>query len=203
MTKKKAPKVSDALICLVLDKSGSMISTKEGTLEGVNSLLEEQKTLGGKTYYSLTLFDTTFHARHVAEDLLEVPLLGSAGSPYNPNGGTALLDATGASIQGTEAWLKNNPDFTGKVLFIINTDGEENASTVFSYDAVNALITEKTAQGWEFMFLGSGTAAWTEGRKFAPSIPVSNFTNYANTNYASGAAYASTSNAFSSSRLTP
>lgn len=197
---KKAAKVKDALITLVLDESGSMGTCREATLEGVNAFLDEQRSLPGKTHFSLILFDNAFKVVHVAADLAETPVLGSAASPYNPAGGTALLDAVGAAIQGVEAWLKNNEDFDGKVIVVINTDGEENSSRVYSHDGINALISDKTAQGWDFIFLGAGTSAWTEGAKFT-SIPTANINNFAYNDNTVVRSYASTSSTITSSRL--
>ena len=161
---------TNVLINFVLDKSGSMSSLANATIEGFNSFVAEQSQGEGIVLLSLTLFDTTFDVRFVAHELDAVPALGSNQNRYSPNGGTALYDAVATTIKGTEAWLSHHRDFTGDVVTVIMTDGEENSSKTTTLGQVNELITQKTSQGWEFIFLGSGKAAWTEGTKFT-SIP--------------------------------
>ncbi len=162
---------TDVLVNFVLDKSGSMDPLAASTIEGFNAFLDEQRAGAGKALLSLTLFDTGFDVRYVAVDLREVPALGTRGNRYQPAGGTALLDAVATTIKGTDAWLAGHrAEFSGDVICVVQTDGEENSSTTTTLDEVNALITAKTAEGWEFVFLGTGTAAWTEGQKFS-AIP--------------------------------
>lgn len=171
MSKRKS-KTQDLVVNFVLDKSGSMYGSREATLEGFNSFLNEQRQREGKTYLSLTLFSTTFEVRHVALDVLETPDLGSDESPYQPGGGTALYDAVVTTIHGTDAWLVKHPEFKGRVLCVIQTDGGENSSVENSLATVNNLMEAKQAEGWEFAFMGAGQAAWTEGQKFT-AIPQS------------------------------
>lgn len=121
----------DCLINLVLDASSSMGSQRSGTIEGVQALLDEQLALPGKTRLSLTLFNTEFEARFVAKNAAKLPRFGEAGNPYNPAGMTALLDAVGCSIKGTEGWLAAHPNFKGRVMCVILTDGQENASKLW------------------------------------------------------------------------
>lgn len=193
--------MTDVLINLVLDKSGSMGegNKRAGTIEGLNSFFREQREQEGQALLSLTLFDTGFDVRFVGADLREVPDLGQTGNPYTPNGGTALYDAVATTIKGTDEWLLNHRDFTGKVVCVINTDGEENSSKTTSLDDVNEMISAKTAQGWEFVFMGVGQASWTEGQKFT-SIPQDSHFNALAT--ASAGAYASVSSSLSNTRST-
>lgn len=194
--------MSDVLINLVLDRSGSMHGGKRaGAIEGVNAFFAEQRALEGEALLSLTLFNTDFDVRYVGADLSEVPDLGTAENPYQCVGGTALYDAVITTIKGTDEWLLNHRDFTGKVLCLINTDGEENSSTA-TLDQVNDLINAKTAQGWEFMFLGVGQAAWTEGQKFAASIPLANFAHTTDDYAGSNAGYAVASASMTTTRTT-
>jgi hypothetical protein len=192
--------VSDVLINLVLDKSGSMGGLEGATCEGINAFFKEQRELDGKAYLSMTLFDTSFDVRFVGHDLAEVPDLGTDGNRFVPSGGTALYDAVAVTIKGTDEWLLNHRDFTGKVVCVINTDGEENSSKSTSLDDVNNLITEKTAQGWEFVFMGVGKAAWTEGQKFS-AIPQNNYFRSMATAGATNASYAGVSRSLSHSRV--
>lgn len=205
-TKKKAPAKkaaapvqTDVLINLVLDKSGSMGHLRQATIEGINAFFAEQRALPGKARLSLTLFDTGFDVRFVGQDLDEVPDLGADGNLYQPAGGTALYDAVATTIQGTDAWLNKHKSFKGKVVCVINTDGEENSSKTTSLDAVNELISAKQAEGWEFVFMGAGSAAWTEGRKFT-SIPQSSQIAYAASASDTMTSYAGVSKSLSNTR---
>lgn len=198
---KKAAVQTDVLINLVLDKSGSMGSLAESTKEGINAFFAEQRALPGKALLSLTLFDTSFDVRFVGQDLNEVPDLGSDGNLYQPAGGTALYDAVKTTIQGTDQWLLKHRAFTGKVVCVINTDGEENSSKTTTLDELNDLISDKQKQGWEFVFMGAGQAAWTEGQKFT-SIPVDSRNFYTADAASNSVAYASTSSSLSNTRTT-
>lgn len=189
----------DVLVNLVLDQSGSMSGLASATAEGLNSFFAEQRALPGTALLSMTLFDTEFDVRFVAADLREVPDLGQPGNPYTPSGGTALYDAVTATIRGTDAWLLGHRDFTGKIVCVIQTDGGENSSKTSTLAEVNALIREKTSQGWEFVFMGAGEAAWTEGAKF-DSIPQGSHVTYAATPVASMASYNSVSQSLSATR---
>lgn len=192
---------TDVLVNFVLDKSGSMGGLVESTVEGFNAFLDEQRKGEGKALLSLTLFDTSFDVRFVGHDLREVPPLGSRENRYSPQGGTALYDAVVTTIRGAEAWLANHPEFAGDVVTVIQTDGEENSSRTASLDEVNELISAKSAEGWEFVFLGTGKAAWTEGQKFT-SIPMeARFAGGAD-NLSNSETYAGVSRGMSRKRMT-
>jgi len=165
-------KSMNVLVNFVLDESGSMSTLAGATIEGVNTFIKEQRQGEGKVLMSLTLFNTDFDVRYVAHDIGEMPLLGSADNRYAPHGGTALYDAVVTTIRGAEGWLGNHAEFTGDVVTVIQTDGWENSSRISSLDDVNELISNKSKQGWEFIFQGTGQAAWTEAAKFT-SIPAS------------------------------
>jgi hypothetical protein len=191
----------DVLLAMVLDKSGSMHGLAEATIEGVNAFLDEQKSGSGEVLFSLTLFNTSFEVRYIAEPLRNVAPLGSRGNRYTPQGGTALYDAVVTTIKGVQAWLDNHPQYAGDVVVVIQTDGEENSSETATLDDVNALITTKTQAGWEFIFQGTGQAAWTEGQKFT-AIPLgSRFAGAADSG-SHRESYATASRAFSRKRRT-
>jgi len=172
---------NDCLINFVLDRSGSMSHLTDATIEGFNGFCDEQRNQPGRTLLSLTLFDTAFDVRYVAQDLSEMPAMARSGpNAYGTNGGTALYDAVGTTVRGTEAWLDKHPDFKGRVVCVILTDGEENSSHEWNLDALNRLISEKRAVGWDFVFLGAGQAAWTEGQKFT-AIPATSRVAFAST----------------------
>ena len=151
---------TDMLINFVLDQSGSMGIVRDATIEGFNAFLHEQQGVEGNAWMSLTLFSTTFDVRYTAWGIKDMPDMDKVGAnSYAPNGGTALFDAVGTTIEGTERWLDNNKDwFHGKIL----TDGQENSSTRYTQDQINELIKRKQDEGWEFVFLGAGGSAWLE-----------------------------------------
>lgn len=168
-----AAKPTNVLLNLVLDGSGSMHRLRQQTLEGVNAFVEEQMGGEGTVLVSLTIFNTEFDVRAVGVPIQEFIPLGQPGNPYGPRGGTALYDAVVATIHGAQAYLDNHPDFDGDVVTVIQTDGQENSSTTATLDDVNTLINQKSNSGrWEFVFMGTGNAAWTEGEKFT-AIPQS------------------------------
>lgn len=195
------PTPTDVLVNFVLDKSGSMRPLAASTLEGFNSFLDEQRKGEGRALLSLTLFDTSFDVRFVGHDLREVPELGTRENRYSPHGGTALYDAVVTTIRGAEAWLGNHPEFKGDVVTVIQTDGEENSSQTATLDQVNDLISAKTKEGWEFVFLGTGQAAWTEGSKFT-SIPQEARFAGGDDSASNSATYAGASRGMSRKRMT-
>lgn len=168
-------KKSDILINLVLDESGSMWTAAEAVVSGVNEFLNEQIKLKGTTYLTLTLFNSSFNVRYVATDASHLPPFGSSRNAYSPNGMTALLDAVGGSITGTDAWLAKHPAFKGKILNVIWTDGAENSSREFTTEQVNSMISARQEAGQIFQFLGSGPSAWNTANMFK-AIPQANFT---------------------------
>lgn len=140
------------LINFVLDKSGSMGVRKQQTIAGFNRFLEDQqkaaRDLQGHTWFSLTLFDTTFSHRYTAIPIESVPPL-NAGT-YSPGGSTALYDAIGSSVSQVDQ-MAQRPD---KIMFVILTDGMENSSVHWTRGRIFDLIKEKRTQGWQFVFLG-------------------------------------------------
>lgn len=193
---------NDCLINFVLDRSGSMGHLTDATIEGFNGFCDEQRNQPGKTLLSLTLFDTGFDVRYVAQDLSEMPAMARGGpNAYSAHGGTALYDAVGTTVRGTEAWLDKHPDFNGRVVCVILTDGEENSSHEWNLNALNRLIAEKQAAGWDFVFMGAGQAAWTEGQKLT-SIPAMNRVAYAGTGDETLTSYAAVGRSLSAARST-
>lgn len=165
-------KTNDVLVNFVLDGSGSMQTVRGGTVEGFNSFIQDQvNETEGNVYVSLTVFNTSFDVRFVAREASEVPRLGDFSNPYRPTGGTALFDATGVAITGAEEWLRNHPNFTGKVVTVVWTDGAENSSRRYNQGSINELIETKQNQGWVFQFMGTGEEGWRSNECFT-AIPV-------------------------------
>jgi hypothetical protein len=180
---------TDILITFILDKSGSMGYLADSTIEGFNSYKNAQAEEDGNAYMSLVLFSTAFDVRYVAWNVEDIPDMGRTGkNPYQPSGGTALYDAVGVGVQGSEEWLKNNEWFIGKKLCVIWTDGQENSSHRWNISALNEVIDRKQKEGWIFSFVGSGGSAWTEARQFT-AIANENFTNVFASAQSSAATY--------------
>lgn len=198
----------DVLVCVVLDSSGSMLSVVDATCKGFNQFKADQKEQKGETLMTLTLFDTGFQTRFVAESLAVVPDLGSHNNRYRPGGGTALFDAVGESIKMTERWVKAH-NWRGQVMVVILTDGQENSSMHWhvrnprvdgdSYD-VAGLIDWKQNEGWSFVFLGSGGTDWLEKTFF--TLPQENFFAYAGDVRSTLNTYGTVSAAMTQSRAT-
>lgn len=155
-------------IAFILDQSGSMQSIKGGTLEGVNAFLTQQKEENDKlpVRLSLTLFSTDFEIRHGSVPVTQVPLLTE--KTYLPEGGTALLDAIGTTIDELGKRLAETPeaDRPATVIVAIMTDGEENSSRHFNWRQISEKIKHQTeAYKWQFLFLGANQdAIATAGR---------------------------------------
>ncbi len=143
-------------IVFVLDRSGSMSGLERDTIGGFNSLIEKERNQEGEAVVSTVLFShlsTVIHNRMKIED---VPLMTE--KDYFVGGSTALVDAVGDAVThiiGVHRALKDE-ERPEKTLFVIITDGMENASRRWSTSEVKALIEkEKSQYGWEFIFLGA------------------------------------------------
>jgi len=145
------------LIAAVLDRSGSMHSIKTDTEGGFDALIAEQRQLPGETLVSLFQFDDQFDTVYTRRSIQDVPPLA-----LRPRNMTALLDAVGRSITmtGEELAALDEADRPGKVIFVIMTDGMENASREWSLSAVEKLVTQQREDyQWEFLFLGANIDA--------------------------------------------
>ena len=142
-------------IVFILDRSGSMSGLEKDTIGGYNSMLERQKKEEGEAIISTVLFDDKIEVLHDREDLFEVENI--TDKDYYVRGCTALLDAVGSAIQRISSIQKELPEDERpeKTMFIITTDGMENASREYTYSKVKKLVEEKKKkQHWEFIFLG-------------------------------------------------
>lgn len=136
-------------IVVVLDRSGSMGSIKEATINGFNSLLFDQKKLDKPAKFTLAQFDDQYELVYQNVDIKDAR--GLTDKTFVPRGNTALLDAIGKTI------VSNRLD--EDVLFVIVTDGHENASREYSINQINDLITSYRKKGWEFTFIGANQDA--------------------------------------------
>lgn len=146
-------------LVMILDRSGSMGGLETDTIGGYNSMLDRQKKEEGEVLVSTVLFDDRTEVVHDRVPLSEVKPLTE--KEYYVRGCTALLDALGGSIRHIKnihkyAREEDRPDNT---IFVITTDGMENASRRYSYKEVKRLIEQQKENGWEFLFLGANIDA--------------------------------------------
>lgn len=150
-----------AHIVLVLDRSGSMASMRGAAVHGVNALLRKQCALPGRATATLVQFSERLHLSWANVPVGEACLFPE---DYRTEGGTALLDAVGFTIDrtGDDLAALSEEMRPGKVLFAILTDGEENSSRRYDAAAVAERIRRQTdVYSWEFLFLGA-SASWLE-----------------------------------------
>lgn len=150
----------------ILDKSGSMSGYEADTIGGFNSMIEAQKKVDGEAYVSTVLFSNRSMVIHDRVNLQDVPLLTE--KEYFVGGNTALIDAIGDAIHHIKNVHKyaREEDVPEKTVFIITTDGYENASNHWASDDVKGDIAEQEQKGWEFIFLGANIDAVETGDSF-------------------------------------
>ena len=147
-------------VVFILDRSGSMGGLESDTIGGFNSMLEKQRKIEGKAFITTVLFDDQYELLHDRVNIAKVNNITE--KEYFVRGSTALLDAIGKTIAKEKAiqdTLGKN-EKADKVLFVIITDGLENASKEYNSSTVKKLIeTQKEKYGWEFLFLGANIDA--------------------------------------------
>ena len=154
-------------LVFILDRSGSMAGLEKDTIGGFNAMLEKQRKEAEETLISTILFDNYLDVIHDRLPLDKTPAL--TPEDYYVRGSTALLDAVGGAIRhiGHIHKYAREDDRPGKTLFVITTDGMENASRSYSYDQVREMIQrQKEKYGWEFLFLGANIDAAREAARF-------------------------------------
>ncbi len=154
-------------LVFILDRSGSMGGLEQDTIGGFNSMLEKQRREPGEAVVSTVLFDNEIEVIHDRVAIADVPNL--TDKEYYVRGCTALLDAVGGAIHhiGNVHKYARKEDVPEKTLFIITTDGMENASRRYSYDKVRHMIEQQKERfGWEFIFLGANIDAAAEAKRF-------------------------------------
>ena len=153
-------------IVFILDRSGSMAGLEKDTIGGFNAMIEKQKREAGAAYISTVLFDNYSEVIHDRLTLEKVPVMTE--KEYFVRGCTALLDAVGGAIHhiGNIHKYARPEDVPEKTLFVITTDGMENASRKYTYEQVKQMIEAKKELGWEFLFLGANIDAAREAARF-------------------------------------
>ncbi len=154
-------------LVFILDRSGSMCGLESDTIGGFNSMLEKQKKEDGIANVTTVLFDDQYELLHDRKPISDVAQITE--KEYYVGGCTALCDAIGVTITRmtqTQNMLTGN-EKASKVLFVIITDGLENASREFSSQQVKKLVEQKrTKENWEFIFLGANIDAVETAHRF-------------------------------------
>jgi len=153
-------------LVFILDRSGSMSGLEQDTIGGYNSLLQKQKGEPGEAIITTVLFDDQYELLHDRINLNGIAPI--TDREYYVRGCTALLDAIGRTIDKISNAQKHTAEAerAEKVMFVITTDGMENASREYRYDKIKAMIErQKEKHGWEFLFIGANIdAVETAGR---------------------------------------
>ncbi len=147
-------------LVFLLDRSGSMNGLELDTIGGYNAMLEKQKKEPGEAFVTTVLFDDQMEVLHDRIDIRGIAPITER--EYYVRGCTALLDAMGHAMKKISNVQKYTaPELRAdKVLFVITTDGLENASREYSYEKIRAMVEErKNRFGWEFLFLGANIDA--------------------------------------------
>ena len=152
-------------LVFIVDRSGSMAGLEDDTIGGLNATLQKHRAAGGETVVSTVLFDNEMEVLHDRLPIAEVTPL--TRNEYWVRGCTALLDAVGRSVRHISRVHGYLPDDfrPEQTIFVITTDGMENASTEYTYQQVKRLISEKSETGWEFLFLGANIDAAAEAQR--------------------------------------
>jgi uncharacterized protein YegL len=156
-------------IVFILDRSGSMSGLEADTIGGFNSMIAKQSKEEGEAIVSTVLFDGVSEVLHDRVPLDKIEKMTE--KDYFVRGCTALLDAIGGAVHHISTVHKyiREEDVPEHTMFIITTDGMENASREYSSDKVKKLIEEKKEKGWEFIFLGANIDAIETAKHFGIS----------------------------------
>lgn len=153
-------------LVFIIDKSGSMHNLVEDTIGGFNSMIEKQRKVEGEALVSTVLFSNRSQVLHDRVPLTEIPAM--TDKEYCVGGNTALIDAIGDAIRHIKLVHRyiREEDRPENTLFIITTDGMENASRKWNADEVKKLIEEQKKAGWEFIFMGANIDAVETAARF-------------------------------------
>lgn len=160
---KKRSSLTEAVF--ILDRSGSMQGLEKDTIGGFNAMIAKQRAIAGSVRITTVLFDDRYEVLHDRLPLEQVPEMTS--KDYYVRGSTALLDAVGMSIARMVRAQRRTAEKADHVLFVITTDGMENASREYHVSEVRRMIAEEREKyGWEFLFLGANMDAVKEAASF-------------------------------------
>lgn len=186
-------------INVIIDASGSMRDLGTDTIGGFNGFLADQKNVPGDVVFTLCTFNTSYRLVHDFIKLTDVPNLSPL--TYAPQGGTALLDAMGTTMNsvGFKLAAMKEEDRPSKVIFLVITDGFENSSHSFSKAFIRDMVRhQKDKYSWEFVFMGANIDAITEGASLG--ISVHNTMNYVPSSVGTAKLYRSVSESMTNYR---
>lgn len=152
-------------LALVIDRSGSMSGSEEDVIGGINTLLQEQKKLKDKLTVSLVQLDNEYEVNYDFEDIQKIGEFRN----FKPRGGTALYDVVARLINETGTRLSNTPESLrpAKVLFVVYTDGGENASRETTKLRLDEMIKhQETKYNWDFMFMAADLSVQESVRNY-------------------------------------
>lgn len=173
------------MICLILDRSGSMAGREGDVIGGVNAFIDEQKKLPDPATIAMVRFDSGAIERfRTMQSLADVQAL--TAEDYQPRAATPLLDAVGQTINALDQdWAKEQPD---RCICVIVTDGQENSSREFKTYTIKKMIQARQESGkWAFIYLGANVDAFAEAGSMG--IATANTANYKGTSRGTRAAY--------------
>ena len=157
-------------LVFILDRSGSMAGLESDTIGGFNAMIEKQKKEDGECYISTVLFDNVSEVLHDRVKLSEIRPM--TDKEYTVRGCTALIDALGGAIHhiGNIHKYARPEDVPEHTMFVITTDGMENASQQYTSDQVKRMIErQKEKYGWEFLFIGANIDAVETAQRYGIS----------------------------------
>jgi hypothetical protein len=169
-------KAGKSLIVLLVDESGSMASVRDATVEAIKAFVVEQRKLPGEADLVFATFDLGVEREEVVDSFLRIHAKGplasfdedAATAAYHPRGGTPLYDAMGTLISrtGQDLAAMLEAERPERVIFVTQTDGQENASHRFTGTQVRSMVEHQQSKyGWEFIFLGAGINAESAGKQ--------------------------------------
>ncbi|MDO4847572.1 MAG: hypothetical protein Q3968_05530 [Clostridiaceae bacterium] len=153
-------------LIFILDRSGSMGGLESDTIGGFNALIEKQRKQDGECFVTTVLFDDCIETLHDRVNLSEIQKL--TDKDYTVRGCTALIDAIGETVKhisDVHRYIRKE-DVPEHTMFVITTDGLENASHRYSSDEVKKMIEQKKELGWEFLFIGANIDAVETAKHF-------------------------------------
>lgn len=186
-------------LVFILDRSGSMGGLESDTIGGFNSMIKKQKEEEGEANITTVLFDDKYQILHDRVNVKELKEMTS--KDYYVCGSTALLDAIGITIKSVSKKQKELPEEeqAEKVIFVITTDGMENASCRYDRNKIKKMIEKKqTKKNWQFMFLGANMDAVSEAGRIG--IGANRAVTYANDSIGVQTNYAAVGDAISAMR---
>lgn len=156
--------MKNVIIWLLVDASGSMNSIRADVIGSINAFIEEQKNAGGTALFNLVRFNSEAPYEIICTDEPMSNVKTIADADYVPRGNTPLFDAVGHSITNLRDRVNKMADKPDGVIFVVQSDGEENCSQKYKIADIQKMIADETVNGWEFVFMSAGPEAFKESQ---------------------------------------